>query len=70
MEKQNFTQAQAQEMYQTLCDFYDDFAHIDFKKKKRYSMIDRAYITGIGCLINRINKENKKTWQQEKKKPK
>ena len=58
METQNFTQKQAQEMYQTLCDFYDDYAYIDFKKKKRYSIIDMAYITGIGCLINRIKKEN------------
>ena len=58
METKKFTQKQAQEMYQTLCDFYDDFAHIDFKKKKRYSIIDMAYITGIGGLIKRIKKEN------------
>ena len=58
MEKQIFTQEQAQEMYQTLCDFYDDFSHLNFKKMKKHSMIDYAYITGIGRLIEKIEKEN------------
>ena len=53
-----FSQAQAQEMYETLCDFHDDFKHLDFNKMKKYSMIDYAYISGIGRLVERIEKEN------------
>ena len=58
MKKQHFTQKQAQEMYQILCDFYDDFCHLNFEKMKKRSMIDWAYITGIGRLIEKIEKEN------------
>lgn len=58
MEKQKFTQAQAQEMFKALSEIYDDYEAIGEAKIKKSSMLDIAYYTGIGCLLKRIRKEN------------
>ena len=58
MEKQNFTQEQAQEMFKSLSEIYDDYEAIGKERIKKSSMLDIAYYTGIGCLLKRIKKEN------------
>lgn len=59
MKKQIFTQEQAHEMFESICHFNDDYSHVDFKKKKRKSIIDYAYITGFRRLEEKIDKEIK-----------